>query len=79
MAMRTLGRFLRDQRRRSGLTQECFARRLGIDRSYLSRLECGYGRDLSHHVARRVASELGLTIEQLDTLLYEDHVTARTA
>jgi transcriptional regulator with XRE-family HTH domain len=77
MVTQAFGSVLRQRRMRAGMTQECLAQRLGIDRSYLSRLECGHGHDLSHHVARRVAAELHLTMEELDSLLYPEERTWR--
>ena len=70
MGMQDFGVYLRERRQNDGLSQECFARRLGIDRSYLSRLETGHEHNLSHDIARRLAHELRLTMDELDALLY---------
>ena len=76
MTLQSLGSFVRQKRRESGESQECFARRIGIDRSYLSRIETGHGHDVSHHVARRIAAELGMTIDELDAVLYPEEQRA---
>ncbi len=75
------GLSLRALRRRRGWTQEALARRAGLSRSAISRIERGEGDHLTIRVLSTVAGVLGARItvrvlwqgEELDRLLDRDH------
>jgi transcriptional regulator with XRE-family HTH domain len=54
------GRYLRDRRQGAGLSQRQLAGRLGIDFTYLSKLENGHEEPPSHDTLLRLATELGV-------------------
>ncbi|BBX11919.1 hypothetical protein MNVM_10000 [Mycobacterium novum] len=58
---RRLGRALREERRRQGLTQADLARRAQVSRGWLIRLEAGHGTAEMDTVFRVIAA-LGLTV-----------------
>ncbi len=58
-----LGRALRDLRHRAGLTQEQLAAHLGVDATFVGRLERGK-RGARWHTVRRVVRALGATTRQ---------------
>jgi len=61
-----LGRALREERRRQGLTQNDLAARAHVSRGWLVKLEAGHGTAELDTVFR-VVSALGLTITLADT------------
>jgi transcriptional regulator with XRE-family HTH domain len=79
MEMKTLGTYVRERRHGSGMTQLEFAQALGIDRSYLSRIETGEEHDLSYSLVRRLARELGISIGDVDRMLYPRESLALSA
>lgn len=79
MEMKTFGAYVRERRRGWRMTQLEFAQALGIDRSYLSRIETGEEHDLSFRLVRRLAHELGLSLGDVDELLYPGERLALSA
>lgn len=63
-ALARLGRNLRRERRRTGLSQGMLAGRVGISRSYLGRLEAG-GSECRFLTVMALADVLGVGIEEL--------------
>lgn len=61
----SFGTAIRDARRAKGLTQRFLAGQVGIDFTYLSKLENGRGDTPSEETIRRLARELGLDAEDL--------------
>jgi len=68
-----LGRAIRDQRKRLGLSQDTLALRAGIDATYLSGVENGK-RNPGWHIVTRLAEELDLS---LPTLTYRAELIAK--
>ncbi|PLS77666.1 MAG: hypothetical protein CYG59_22615 [Chloroflexi bacterium] len=64
MATKPFGERVRAQRIQEGLSQDELARRVGISRNYLSQIERGDATNLSWPIMHRLATELGLTVEQ---------------
>ncbi len=62
-----LGRAMAGVRRRRGLSQEEAARQVGLDRSYLAKLEAGRSSSSLEHVLRTLR-RLGATV----TVVFED-------
>jgi transcriptional regulator with XRE-family HTH domain len=61
-ALGRFGRNLRLARRRARLSQEALARRAGISRSYVGRLEVG-GSECRFLTAMRLADGLGISVD----------------
>lgn len=61
----SFGTAIRDARRAKGLTQRFLAGQVGIDFTYLSKLENNRGDTPSEETVRRLARELGLDEEDL--------------
>lgn len=61
----SFGQRIQRLRRRAGLTQRQLAGKLGIDFTYLSKLENGRGEPPSEDLVRRMAEEFGIDAEEL--------------
>ncbi|MGK7890825.1 MAG: helix-turn-helix domain-containing protein [Leptolyngbyaceae cyanobacterium] len=59
---------VRDRRRQEKLSQQALAKQVGISRNYLSEIERGQATNLSWQVRQRLASALGIKLEQEGTL-----------
>ena len=65
MITEDLGRRIKELRlERTGLSQESFARKIGMDRTYLASVEAGK-RNISIRNIEKIANGLGITISQL--------------
>jgi len=60
----TFGEQLREFRRQKGVSQEAFALTTGLDRTYISGLECGK-RNPSLKIVFRLANALGIEASEL--------------
>jgi len=65
-----LGQMLRSGRVAAGLSQNEFARRVGVDQAYVNRLESGKGKESrpSRWVVERFIQVLGLDLEKAEQL-----------
>jgi DNA-binding XRE family transcriptional regulator len=61
---RHFGKQIRERREKAGLTQTELAKEVSISRGYLSQIEAGQ-RQVSLHVALKLASMLQLSIDKL--------------
>ncbi|NEQ98124.1 MAG: helix-turn-helix transcriptional regulator [Cyanothece sp. SIO2G6] len=59
---------VRDRRRQEKLSQQALAKQVGISRNYLSEIERGQATNLSWQVRQRLASALGIKLEQEGTI-----------
>lgn len=66
-----LGRYVRQERVRRGLTQEQVGQAVGVAHSYVSKIEGGRGGDLGAEIKRNLAALLATSAEHLDALLYD--------
>ena len=60
----TLGATIRSHRETSGLSQENFARQIGMDRAYIGRIERG-SQNISIVTAAKIANALGISLSDL--------------
>ncbi len=67
MPPRSIGRRIREARLARGLTQEALARKAGISRIYVLKLEAGERKAPSLAVLERVARAVGLKLVDLLT------------
>ena len=59
-----LGRRIREIRRQTGLSQEKFALKIGMDRTYYATVESGK-RNISILNIKKIADGLGITLSEL--------------
>lgn len=59
-----LGKTIMLRRRKQLISQEDFARKAGINRSYMSHIENGK-RDVSINIIEKIAKALGVTLAEL--------------
>jgi transcriptional regulator with XRE-family HTH domain len=64
MAAMEFGERVRERRMKEGLSQTELAETVGISRTYLSEIERGVATNLSWGVVRRLATALGIQVEQ---------------
>ena len=69
---RTLGQAIRRARVSSGMSQESFAERAGLHRTYIGSIERGE-RNVSLVNLSKVASALGLRVSELFALAEQEH------
>lgn len=62
MDSRSFGLKVRNRRMEEGWSQEDLAKKAGISRPYLSRIERGVAKNLSLQVAEKLVTVLGLTL-----------------
>ena len=64
MLLENFGKRLRDLRTKTGLSQEKFALKIGIDRTYYSSVESGK-RNVSLQNIKKIADGLGVSLSEL--------------
>ena len=64
MLLEDFGKRLRDLRTKTGLSQEKFALKIGIDRTYYSSVEGGK-RNVSLQNIKKIADGLGVSLSEL--------------
>jgi transcriptional regulator with XRE-family HTH domain len=64
--MSEFGDLLRGFRERARMSQGALAKAVGIDKSYVSKLESGARRVTSRDLALALAQALGLTLEEIE-------------
>ena len=64
MITKTLGNRIRELRQNSGLSQEKFALKIEMDRTYLASVEAGH-RNISIYNIKKIADGLAITLEEL--------------
>ncbi len=64
MLLENFGKRLRDLRTKTGLSQEKFALKIGIDRTYYSSVEGGK-RNVSLQNIKKIADGLGVSLSEL--------------
>lgn len=81
VGIQELGQVLRERRLRLGATQAAVARRVGIDPSYLSRLEAGDPsyKSVGHDVLRQLAAALESDPVEFEAVLYDRPLPAPVA
>ena len=62
--IRVFGRNVKRYRQMAGLSQEAFAEKCGMHRTYISAIEC-YRRSISLENIQRIADALGVKVYQL--------------
>lgn len=65
MSARRLGRVLRNLRAAKGWTQEQLAKKAGMTRAYVAKLETGGKRNPSLAILQRLARALGVPVGEL--------------
>lgn len=64
MITEALGKRIRELRNKTGLSQEKFALRIGMDRTYFASVEAGR-RNISIHNIKKIADGLGVSLSEL--------------
>lgn len=64
MVTAALGKRIQDLRKQTGLSQEKFALRIGMDRTYFASVESGK-RNISINNIKKIADGLGISLAQL--------------